>query len=51
MLTFSLEGHLDVAALHTLQNKPFESVETIRGYSKMASLQMVHPVHGSAPGR
>jgi hypothetical protein len=26
MLTFSLEGHLDVATLNALHNKPFKSV-------------------------
>jgi hypothetical protein len=33
MLTFSLEGHLDVAALNALQDKPFKSVDMVRGHS------------------
>jgi hypothetical protein len=32
-VTFSFEGHLDIAALKVLQNQPFTSVETVRGYT------------------
>jgi hypothetical protein len=31
-MTFSLEGYLYVATLNALQDKPFKSVDTIRGH-------------------
>jgi hypothetical protein len=32
-VTFPGEGHRDVATLNSLQNKPFKSVYTVRGYT------------------
>jgi hypothetical protein len=46
MLTFSLEGYLDVAALTVLQDKPFKSVDTIRGHYTMDAQHVRHVLAG-----
>jgi len=45
MLTFSLEGYLYVAALTALQDKPFKSVDTIRGHYRLLLNEIEKRLH------